>query len=146
VALVFIYGSLMRGQSNHAVLLRLGASLVSLARTKEHHVLVDLGPYPALLRNRDGADTAVTGELWQVDVAGLAELDAFEGSPDLYVRDALTVLTEDGAEHVAEAYVFARRLPRGARRIRNGSYAAASLALDNPPATEDRASPPPTPR
>ncbi|MEZ4297112.1 MAG: gamma-glutamylcyclotransferase family protein, partial [Polyangiaceae bacterium] len=79
--LLFVYGSLLRGEDNHAVLT--GARFVATARTAPRYTLVDLGPYPALVL---GGDTAVSGELFEVSPALLAELDDFEGHPDFYVR------------------------------------------------------------
>jgi gamma-glutamylcyclotransferase (GGCT)/AIG2-like uncharacterized protein YtfP len=100
MALLFVYGSLMRGEANHG---RMGgAPLLQVARTAPEFTLVDLGPYPAMLA--DGTQ-AVTGELYEVDLTMLAGLDRFEAP---YGRT--TIRLEGGRE--AEAYV----LPRGERQ------------------------------
>lgn len=83
-ALVFVYGTLKSGGSNHAQIagqLRLGP-----ARTAPGFTLYSLGEYPGLVA--DPADTSgVSGELWSVDSAALAALDAFEGVDEgLYAR------------------------------------------------------------
>jgi len=77
--LVFVYGTLKRGQSNHHWLS--GARWqgeVALAGL----VLHDLGPFPMAV---EGEGT-VRGELYAVDAAGLARLDVLEGHPRLYNR------------------------------------------------------------
>lgn len=83
-AIVFVYGTLKSGGSNHAQMagqLRLGP-----ARTVPGFTLYSLGEYPGLVA--DPADTSgVSGELWSVDSAALAALDAFEGVYEgLYAR------------------------------------------------------------
>jgi gamma-glutamylaminecyclotransferase len=125
LALVVVYGTLMRDRANHRVLARTGARFVDVVRTLEERTLVDLGPYPALLP-RDGPLPPVGpvhGELWEVPSDGLAILDDFEGCPDLYRREIATVVRPDGAELVAETYVLARAVPAGARVLVEGRYA-----------------------
>jgi len=77
--LVFVYGTLKRGQANHHWLS--GAPWrgeIVLAGL----VLHDLGPFPMAV---EGEGT-VRGELYAVDAAGLARLDVLEGYPRLYTR------------------------------------------------------------
>jgi gamma-glutamylcyclotransferase (GGCT)/AIG2-like uncharacterized protein YtfP len=109
---VFVYGSLLRGEASHHVIER--ASFVGVARTASSYALIDLGPYPALLRH--GSD-AIEGELYELAEDVLAAVDDFEGHPVLYRRDAVAL--EDGT--VADAYFF-ERAPPDARRIPGGSW------------------------
>src|SRR5687767_10146857 len=110
--LVFVYGTLMRAGANHHVLQRLGATFTFTATTRERRTLVDLGPYPALLPDGPTDDTPtayVDGEVWRLDDAALRELDAFEGSPDLYTRERIDLIIQDPAgdrELVAFVYVL----------------------------------------
>jgi gamma-glutamylcyclotransferase (GGCT)/AIG2-like uncharacterized protein YtfP len=122
--LLFVYGTLLRGERNHAVLS--GARFVRDAKTRAEMTLLDLGPYPALAR---GGDTCVAGELWDVD--DLREIDAFEG-PN-YAREPVTL--DDGT--VAQAYVLrgslaalvsAGRARSGANRIASGDWRAHAAA------------------
>ncbi|MBV9949300.1 MAG: gamma-glutamylcyclotransferase, partial [Myxococcales bacterium] len=92
--------SLLSGESHHSLLA--GSSFVGPAETAAAYVLVDLGEYPALL---EGGTTAVSGELYDVDVATLTRVDEFEGHPDLYRRTP--VLLAGGGQ--AEAYVLAAK-------------------------------------
>jgi gamma-glutamylcyclotransferase (GGCT)/AIG2-like uncharacterized protein YtfP len=159
--LVFVYGTLMRGRRNHAVLERLAARFIADATTCDRRTLVDLGPYPALLPTTADPVACVSGEVWQIGLERLAELDAFEGCPDLYTRERIALVTGSDADSDVEAfvYVLARRPPARARVLTTGRYegvgvalpngAAAdpidpssgsgSLELDNPAPTEDRA-------
>lgn len=84
-AIVFVYGTLKRGGSNHAHLA--GQLFLGEARTVAGFTLYSLGEYPGLVA--DEADkTGVTGELWAVDAACLERLDILEGvSEGLYSRD-----------------------------------------------------------
>jgi gamma-glutamylcyclotransferase (GGCT)/AIG2-like uncharacterized protein YtfP len=84
--LLFVYGSLKRGQRNHVQLG--GAAFVGAARTRPEYRLLDLGTYPALARGR----RAILGELFEVGLDLLVRLDWFEGSA--YVRGVVRL--EDG--------------------------------------------------
>ena len=123
---VFVYGTLLRGHANHEVLVELGATPCGAAHTVSARLLVDLGPYPALLLS-EGA-SVVHGELYELDETALAALDEFEGVPDLYVR------TRDRfqqAENVVEAwtYVLAAPAPAGSMVLPSGRY----VVLDKMP-------------
>ena len=89
--LLFVYGSLMRGQHNHGQLR--GARCLGPARTEPRYRLVNLGQYPAL--RAEGSST-VPGELYEVECSLLSVLDRFEGHPDWYRRSR--VLLDDGTE------------------------------------------------
>jgi gamma-glutamylcyclotransferase (GGCT)/AIG2-like uncharacterized protein YtfP len=82
--LVFVYGTLKRGGSNHAQIA--GQLCLGPARTAPGFTLYSLDEYPGLVA--DPADrSGVSGELWSVDSAALARLDAFEGLEEgLYAR------------------------------------------------------------
>jgi gamma-glutamylcyclotransferase (GGCT)/AIG2-like uncharacterized protein YtfP len=83
-SLVFVYGTLMRGEVNHRLLA--GAEWVGEHRTEPCFTLVNLGAYPGLIA---GGRVAVTGELYLVDGAGLRALDVLEDYPRLYRRGRL---------------------------------------------------------
>lgn len=121
-ALVFVYGTLMRGRANHDVMRRAGATFASAARTLEPRTLVDLGPYPALLAAAHGATCRIEGELFYVDADALEALDAFEGCPELYARETIVVEAERGPVE-AFVYVLVGRAPADARVVEDGRYA-----------------------
>lgn len=92
--LVFTYGTLKRGFSNHVLmqdLIRSGdASFKGVYQTSEKYPLV-CGPYrvPFLL-NKPGSGHHVTGELYAVSPRGLSRLDELEGiSRGHYVRQPI---------------------------------------------------------
>lgn len=89
--LLFVYGTLKRGGSNHAQLA--GQTLLGEARTSPGFTLYSLGEYPGLVA--DPTDLhGVQGELWAVDAAALARLDAFEGVPEgLYARTSAPLVS-----------------------------------------------------
>lgn len=82
--LVFVYGTLKRGGSNHHWMT--GQRFLGDARLAPGHGLYSLGEYPGLVAE-PGATERVRGELWAVDDAGLAGLDELEGVAEgLYAR------------------------------------------------------------
>lgn len=100
---VFVYGTLRRGQANHAWLA--GARWLGEASLRGA-VLHDLGPFPMAVPG----DGLVWGELYGVDAATLARLDHLEGHPRLYERHWLRL--EDGRQ----AWVYLGR-PRQVRFV-----------------------------
>jgi len=110
MAHVFVYGTLMRGGTNHHVLADLGARFVAAARTAAPRTVVDLGPYPALLPSdaaRDAGATPIPGELFEIADDEIAALDDFEGVPDLYRRERILIAMETCTME-AWVYVFSR--------------------------------------
>ena len=111
--LVFVYGTLLRGEPNHGLLRR--ARLWGIGITHPVHRLVDLGGYPALVR---GGDTSVRGEVFQVDDETLRRMDQLEGHPEYYVRAPIELL--DGL--VAETYFLAEEDATGCPVIEGGDW------------------------
>ncbi len=95
---LFIYGSLLSGEANHDNLD--GARALGAASTAARYSLIDLGPYPALLKS---GETSIVGELYEVTAEHVARLDEFEGAPGLYQR--LPIVLADGRR--AQAFFFA---------------------------------------
>ncbi|MBA4067672.1 MAG: gamma-glutamylcyclotransferase [Isosphaera sp.] len=85
---LFVYGTLRQGQRNHARLA--GQAFLGDAATAPRYRVLDLGPYPGLVPD-DAAGVVVSGELWAVSDGCLAELDDFEGVPDLFDRRPVEV-------------------------------------------------------
>uniref|UniRef100_A0A0D9W1J3 Gamma-glutamylcyclotransferase family protein n=1 Tax=Leersia perrieri TaxID=77586 RepID=A0A0D9W1J3_9ORYZ len=107
--LVFTYGTLKRGFSNHGLLQDLAvnsdATFVGAATTAARLPLV-CGPYrvPFLL-NLPGSGHRVSGELYAVTAKGLERLDELEGvSRSHYERLPVSVLLAEGAQVDAVAY------------------------------------------
>ena len=110
--LIFVYGTLKRGGANHSVLA--GQEFVGPGRLAPGFALYALGDYPGLVADPSSGDR-VTGELWRVDAAALARLDALEGLDEgLYARspamlDEWPAALSDRARFAdAQVYVYLR--------------------------------------
>ena len=116
--LVFVYGTLKRGCSNHNQMA--GQEFVAEARTPPGYRLFVVADYPGMVR--DPTDTrGVAGELWSVDAKKLAELDRFEGVPEkLYRRDPLP-LQAPHDQVSAHGYLYLRTV-RGRRPLTDGNW------------------------
>lgn len=104
---LFVYGTLKRGCKNHRHLA--DQRYVGDARTAPGYRLYHLGSYPGLVI--DPSDTeGVTGEVWDVEPAALARLDAFEGTDEgLYRREPIALIQPfDGSP--VDTYLYARDL------------------------------------
>jgi gamma-glutamylcyclotransferase (GGCT)/AIG2-like uncharacterized protein YtfP len=110
---LFVYGSLLRGEANHALLR--GADLVRPARTPPTYRLVDLGPYPGLLQ---GGTTAVLGEVYRTPPHLLPALDKLEEHPDVYVRSDILL---DGGHRVV-TYLLRESLAQGKPEVATGDW------------------------
>ena len=119
-ALVFVYGSLKRGQVNHGELQGcdwLGeAELSGLA-------LYDLGPFPMAIPADPVA--RLQGEIYRVNPEQLAQLDRFEGVPRLYERQQWRL--NDGRS--VWVYVGRPHQVRHVRRIASGCWQGSGTAL-----------------
>ncbi len=115
--LIFVYGTLLRGEHNHHVL---GwARFVRPAQTRQEFDLFNLGHYPAMVAN--GA-TAVKGELYAVDEEILSRLDRLERHPEFYKR--ITIQLADTTH--AETYLMERELAGAYPRVPSGDWRAKS--------------------
>lgn len=111
---LFVYGTLMRGEHHHDTMA--GAEFIAEAQTLAEYELLLIDYFPALV---PGGEQAVRGELYSVDAATLARLDALEEVPHYYVRERVQ-LAGGGS---AETYVMPReRVGVEAKRIASGSF------------------------
>ncbi|WP_035462493.1 gamma-glutamylcyclotransferase family protein [Alicyclobacillus macrosporangiidus] len=113
---VFVYGTLRKGQSNRRVMKphlvrELGEGVIQ-------GEMYDLGAYPAVSLNGGGI---VVGEWVEVTDDGLAALDKLEGYPRFYGRTVVKDL--NGA---AEGWVYhmTGRIPAGVPRVESGDWVA----------------------
>lgn len=106
--LLFVYGTLKRGCSNHRQLA--GQTFIAAAHTAAGFRLFDLGDYPGMVAvpgDREG----VSGEVWAVDSVCLLNLDSFEGVAEGLYRRAAIAMRPPHNDKVVEAYVY--ELPIG---------------------------------
>jgi gamma-glutamylcyclotransferase (GGCT)/AIG2-like uncharacterized protein YtfP len=111
--LLFVYGALLPGEPQHALLS--AARALGPAETEPAYDLVDLGAEPALV---PGGTTAVKGEVYALAPAQLAAIDVHHGHPLRYRRATLRLA--DG--RLVEAHQLAPDQARGRRRIRSGDW------------------------
>lgn len=83
--LLFVYGSLLKGEINHDRLS--GATCLGRDRL-DGAQLLDGGQYPMLVLK---PSTSVWGECYQISGALLTALDAFEEHPDVYCRQQVVL-------------------------------------------------------
>lgn len=116
--LIFVYGTLKRGGSNHAFMS--GQKFLCETRTHAGFALVQLKSYPGMIR--DPKDTlGVSGEVWAVDAAALARIDELEGVEEgLYRREPIS-LPPPFSEKKIETYIYARDIA-GQPRIEDGNW------------------------
>ena len=82
---VFVYGTLMRGETRHHSLS--DQEFIGTARTESQYRLFLIHDYPGLVDTKDGDGLSILGELWSVDQESLKRLDAIECVDDgLYQR------------------------------------------------------------
>lgn len=98
---VFVYGTLLRGNSNHAYFLA-DAPYLSEARLTGYG-LYDLGSYPGIVPEPGGM---VLGELYEVDAPTLSRLNRLEGEGHLYALQTAAVELPDGTRADAGIYVY----------------------------------------
>jgi|TARA_R100000935_G_scaffold8691_1_gene18111 gamma-glutamylaminecyclotransferase len=113
---VFVYGTLLAGESNHAWLK--GASCLGRWTTPPRFTLIDLGPYPVLSA---GGRTAVTGEVYRISRLILQRLDVLEGYPADYQRRLID--TPWG-----RAWVYLRASAPAGRPLHHGDWRRRPLA------------------
>jgi gamma-glutamylaminecyclotransferase len=87
--LVFVYGTLKKGFSNHRLLV--GSEYLGSAQTVEKYAMYSTGT-PIVLKNE--AVSPIHGELYQVNEATLAALDSLEGHPDWYRREEVEIAVD----------------------------------------------------
>lgn len=114
--LVFVYGSLLRGLPNHAVLAKNGsARFVRHDISEPVYTMVSLGSFPAVHR---GGSTSILGEVWEVDAECLAALDRLEGHPNFYHRAAIDL---GGSDDVV-SYFLTGRARVEQQRVTSGDW------------------------
>ncbi len=110
---LFVYGNLLSGHRDHAVLE--SAEWLGVVLTAPRYTLVDIDVYAVLLV--DGK-TAVRGELYNVDQWLMARIDALRQVPHLFQRHSVTLADET----LAESYFMSFEQVRGKRRLAHGNW------------------------
>jgi gamma-glutamylaminecyclotransferase len=99
---VFVYGTLKKGCPNHHLLN--GSPLVATGATAKGYRMFANQFFPMIVRDRNGYK--IHGEVYAVPTEVLSRLDALEGHPHHYNRDAVTIIAKDGTKIMAWVYVY----------------------------------------
>jgi gamma-glutamylcyclotransferase (GGCT)/AIG2-like uncharacterized protein YtfP len=105
MTLVFVYGTLKRGGSNHFLLA--GQQFVGAAKTRSGFALYDLDGYPGMVADA-AATEGISGEVWAVDAACLEEMDRLEGTAEGLYRRERVPLEPPFADRAVDAYLYLR--------------------------------------
>lgn len=98
--LVFVYGTLRQGHSNHQLMG--DAQCHGVGCTRDRYAMYIVSGYPYVTSTE--ARYPIVGELYAVDDAMLEKLDKVEGHPRYYVRREVAV-DVGGVEYRAWMYV-----------------------------------------
>lgn len=94
--LVFVFGSLKKGFGNHRLLQ--DSEFIEPAVTKDAAFkMVSYGGFPGMYH---GGDTAIHGEVYEVDDETFQRLDRLEGHPNFYQREQVQVHLKRDADDV----------------------------------------------
>ncbi len=99
---LFVYGTLMRGGVRHRLLA--DQRFLGKARTLPRYGLHDLGAYPGMVR-RDHGGATVFGELYEVAMSRIPQLDDEEGAPTQF---RLEPVAGEGIDGPVSAYLYQR--------------------------------------
>jgi gamma-glutamylcyclotransferase (GGCT)/AIG2-like uncharacterized protein YtfP/predicted transcriptional regulator len=101
-AWLFVYGTLMRSNSNQELLEN---SEFRGTGILPGYALYDLGRYPGIIEDEEAQ---VKGEIFCISQDKLAEIDAYEAEGYLYKRKKVKVYTKQGESIEAHAYIYNR--------------------------------------
>lgn len=103
---VFVYGTLLSGYGNWEHFLNNDkAKIVGEYETTPNYTMYNLGAFPGVVM---GGDTAIKGEVYEVDDEVFRALDGLEGYPSFYDRTKIPVVGLDTVQpwiyHIGDAY------------------------------------------
>lgn len=116
--LVFVYGTLKKGFSNHRLLA--SSELLGVAQTVKKYAMYSTG-VPIVVKGEEVS--RIHGELYRVDETTLVYLDSLEGHPDWYRREEVDVFVEDQEEgmRTERAWIYFNLDKRGTL-VPSGKY------------------------
>ena len=83
MSLIWVYGTLRRGESNHRLLRE--SAYLGQWWSPPNFYLIDLGEYPGIISGQQ----SVLGEIYVADGPTMAKLDALEDVPHEYTREMM---------------------------------------------------------
>ena len=112
---IFVYGSLMRGESNHGLLNNEYSTFLSKGITQRGYSLYDLDGFPGMV---EGGTSAVLGEIYEICAFTRSRLDQLEGHPQFYKRTLIEL--QDGEK--IETYILDSAYIEGCPVIKSGDW------------------------
>ena len=102
-ALVFVYGTLLKGESNHIDYYMAGSEFLGKATLSGFDMYYS-GFYPAIVPGKG----KVKGEVYSVTPESLKKIDGLEDEGNLYSRKTVKAVTDKGESLDVVAYIFLR--------------------------------------
>ncbi|MFW6179638.1 MAG: gamma-glutamylcyclotransferase family protein [Desulfohalobiaceae bacterium] len=99
--LLFVYGTLRQGCSNHKLLQN--ARYIGKGQSRRRFSLY-VDDYPYVLKT--GETSSIKGEVYEVDQQTWQEVDILEGHPNWYCRERQEILLDSGGTVLAWMYFF----------------------------------------
>ena len=96
---VFVYGTLMKGESNHYFLKN---SAYINGATVDGYEMYNVGYYPAIIPGKG----KIIGELYEVSIDDMPSIDMLEGEGSLYIRKCELIKEISSKKTVAYIYEF----------------------------------------
>ena len=112
--LLFVYGTLKRGERNHPLLM--DENYLGDTGTSPNYLLVDLGTYPGMVEKQNEG-FSVQGELFEIPYRLIIGLDNIEDAPFLFNLELITLA--DGSK--AFAYLYKQSIA-GTKKISGGVW------------------------
>ena len=101
--LLFVYGTLLKGQRNHIRMLDVKAKLVGAGVTAKKFKMTENAGIPYVSKKKEVSQ--ISGEVYEVKKGeAIRYLDRFEGHPRFYRRERTTIHLEDGSKLRAWLY------------------------------------------
>ena len=110
---IFVYGTLLEGERDHALLA--GSERAGEACTEATYHLVDLDHYAALVF---GGTLSVYGQIYRVSAAVRRDIDVKRQVPILFQRERIRIVDDVDVD----AYVMSADQVRGRRRLHHGDW------------------------
>jgi gamma-glutamylaminecyclotransferase len=133
--LVFVYGTLRKGEPNCERFLQGAARLGDAVSVEANYQLYGSG-IPYLRQDRKEAGHAIKGEVWAVTEEQLLRLDRLEGHPRYYKREPRLFQLADGSQVEAWVYLVVS-IPSKRDRLKPKGQLLEANRLDMPSNRED---------
>jgi len=115
---VFVYGTLLAGESNHAII---APYVLAAAPGHVRGWLYNVGDYPALVLDDNGEE--IEGEWLELSDEALVPMDELEGYGGVDAdNDYERVVASDSRNAGQSGWIYVWRESRGCRRIEGGSW------------------------